>query len=215
MAKKLSLENQKFGRLTVIKFSHKDSNWNSFWFCMCDCGNEKIVSRNHLVTSHTKSCGCLNKQTLWKVKHRMVGQRFYKIWKGIKNRCLNNRNPKFKNWGGRGITVCKRWLIFTNFRDDMLQSYNDHVKKFGEKQTTIDRVDNNKGYSPENCRFATYKEQCNNTRKNRWITFDGKKLTMKQWAEKLNIKYSIIQDRIKDGWTIEEVLTTPINKYAQ
>jgi len=163
------ITNIKFHRLIVIKYSHTKNN-QAYWLCRCDCGKEKIIWGNDLRQNKIKSCGCWNKEQATKrgkenKRHGMEGTKFYRVWNGLKQRCLNKNGKDYKNYGGRGITVCSHWLKFENFRDDMLESYKKHVAEFGEKQTSIDRMNNNGNYEPNNCRWATVKEQRNNQRK--------------------------------------------------
>ena len=128
-------------------------------------------------------------------KHGMVGTKTYKSWENMKQRCLNkNDDEHYKDYGGRGIKVCKRWMIFENFYGDM-----------GErpKNKTLDRIDNNGNYCKENCKWSTQKEQNNNTRRNRLIIYRRKTQTMKQWAEELGINYTTLFWRLKNGWSVE------------
>lgn len=190
---------QKFGRLTVLEYSHTDNNRNSHWKCKCDCGNIVIVDSHSFKRGHTKSCGCLKKETDGKsaTTHGKCKTKEYKIWQAIIQRCTNFNNEEYHNYGGRGIIICKEWLNFKNFYKDM-----------GEKPQgmSIDRKNNDKGYSKENCRWATYKEQGNNTRRNKLIEYNGKIQTMAQWADELNIKYITLKRRIHDGWSINRAL---------
>ena len=177
--KRLNLTGQRFGRLMVLKFDSM-RNGLSYWRCLCDCGKEKVIRGTHIKI--IKSCGCYRKEIFKKrleknsygLKHGMWKERFYKTWDGMKQRCSNNNRKKYKNYGGRGIKVCKEWLKFENFRDDMHQSYLIHVNEFGEKQTTIDRINNNGNYCKKNCKWSTYKEQNNNNRGN--LAYKNKQL---------------------------------------
>ena len=150
--------------LTVIKYSHterKNGHVRAYWMCRCTCGKTKTARGDSIKSMKTSSCGCIHKI------HGLEGTRFYRIWRHMKSRCYNSKIVGFKYWGGRGIKVCDRWQQFVNFRDDMYNSYVRHVKKHGEKNTTIDRIDNDGDYTKENCRWATYLIQSNNNRNTR------------------------------------------------
>ena len=138
-----------------------------------------------------------------KHKHNMTESPEYIAWEHIKTRCYNKNVKDYKNYGDRGITVCERWLnSFPNFLEDMgLRPSDKH---------SIDRIDNNGNYTPENCKWSTKKEQCNNKRNNHILEFAGEKLNITQWSEKTGLSKSVIQNRIKLGWEVEKILTTPV-----
>ena len=160
----------KFGRLTVLKQVPKPEHLKykaRYWLCECDCGNDRIVPRNNLIKNNTTSCGCLNKEIVSNMRkdsatHDMTKTRFYGIWRNMKYRCNNKNCRAYPNYGGRGISVCDRWDKFENFYEDMYESYQKHLNEYGEKQTTLDRKNNNGNYESSNCRWATYEEQLNN-----------------------------------------------------
>lgn len=203
MRKVTDMSGRVFGRLTVLKLLGRAKWGDWFWECRCECGVIKKCLGSALRSGNTRSCGCLviDTQRSRKTTHGGSYSETYSIWNDMRYRCLNKNHQAYHNYGGRGITVCERWLKFENFLADM-----------GERPPglTIDRKDNNGNYCPENCRWATRKEQANNSRHNRLITFNGKTLNMSQWANALGMSTDRLDGRInKLGWTIERALTTP------
>lgn len=155
-----------FGNLTVISYSYTNKYRKSVWLCKCKCGNTIETVKSNLINGHTLSCGCLRLERLRQkcVRHGMRGTRFYNIWKGIKTRCYNKNRKEYFDYGGRGIKMSDKWLEFNNFKEDMLDLYNKHVEKFGESNTSIDRINVNGNYCKKNCRWATSSEQNSNKR---------------------------------------------------
>jgi hypothetical protein len=212
------LKNKRFGKLLVLEYvgirkvGKLKLHTSGFWKCKCDCGKIVIVSTSRFCTA--KSCGCLNKERLkngLRYKHGLTETRFYKIWSGIKTRCLNKNEANYKRYGEKGIKICDRWLKFENFRDDMYEAYLKHVKEFGEKNTSIDRIDNDGNYELSNCKWSTRKEQNNNKRNNRLIKYKDKILNLAQWARELKINEGTLHHRIcNNNWNIEKAFTTPI-----
>lgn len=220
MGKFLNITGQKFGRLMAIRFDHKEEKIKGrrkyFWLFKCDCGKEIIHQSALVKIGNTRSCGCLWEENsknliLKSTIHGMRKTRFWNIWRAMKHRCLNKDSVYYKYYGARGIKICDRWLKFENFRKDMYQSYLEHVEKLGERNTQIDRINNNGNYEPENCKWSTCREQCNNRRNNHFLTFQGQTLTIAQWARKLNINVKTLKSRILIyKWSTEKSLTTPI-----
>lgn len=212
MKKIINLIGKKFHRLNVIKHEGKNNLNKYIWLCLCDCGNRLTVIGENLRNGNTKSCGCLNIDKIKKrsTKHGHASRknlsRIYKIWKSMIQRCNNKKSTKYPDYGGRGITVCKRWLdSFENFLTDM--------KEPPTEKHSIDRINNDEGYYKENCRWATNKQQMRNTRNNRLITYNGKTQCLAAWSEELSIDSRIIGERIdKYGWSTEKALTTPIRE---
>ncbi len=166
------LTGQKFNKLKVIEFaeirlSGKTKIKKSFWKCICECGNTKIVCGADLKSGHTKSCGCLKNEHILSLPrkiHGMYNTNFYSVWGEMKTRCNNNKHKSYKNYGGRGIKVSKEWHTFENFRDDMYSIYLKHIEDFGRKNTSIERLNNDGNYCKSNCTFATRAEQNKNKR---------------------------------------------------
>lgn len=206
MPKRLDFRNKKIGRLTAIQIVGKDSHNNYVWECLCDCGNVTKVSSNNLKSGNTLSCGCLGKERrLASTKtHGKRHTRTYHIWLNMKQRCENQLNPSYKNYGGRGISVCERWHDFSLFLMDMGECPDSF---------SIERLDVNKGYSPDNCVWANKKDQANNTRVNIVIEYDGQKLTLKEWADKLGVNYWTLHSRYKRGWDLIDIITKDIKNH--
>ena len=203
MSSFIDLTGNRYGRLVVVNRAEnklgKNGRTRTMWNCVCDCGNAVIVEASHLKSGHSKSCGCITK------KHGMFGTRIYKIWDSMKQRCFNKNHSEYKNYGGRGITICDEWIQnFQSFYNwAMANGYRDDL--------TIDRKDVNGNYCPENCRWADDIVQHNNTRVNRYIEFKGETHTMAEWARIKGMKYVTLNTRInKYQWSIEKALTTPV-----
>ena len=148
-------------------------------------------------------------------RHGMSDTPFWNKWFHMRQRCFNKNHHKYPIYGGRGITVCSHWLNFDNFYKDMYSSYIEHVKQFGEKETTIDRIDTNKGYSRENCKWSTHKEQANNVTNNVMITYRGQTHTLAQWAETLGKSYGAFYSRIiQRDWSLERAFNQPFRKHV-
>lgn len=196
----------KFNRWTVIG-EPIIINTRRKYLCKCDCGTERYVDSSKLKTGKSVSCGCYarevrsitGKRGLHKT-HCMTGTRFYGIWRTMNSRCYYKGSDSYKNYGARGITICDRWHKFENFKEDMYSSYLAHVKEFGEKNTSIDRIDVNGNYEPSNCRWATWSEQQSN-RKPYGVKYlvCEEYLTIRQIAEKYGVSYSTIKYRIKNN----------------
>lgn len=209
MSKLIDLTGQRFGRLVVIKRNGSDGNRNATWDCCCDCGNKTVVSGSELRRGRTKSCGCLVKELTSQInyKHGEAKTRLYYIWQGMKERTQAQNSKHYKNYGGRGITVCDEWQNdFVAFETWALSNgYSDDL--------TIDRKDNNKGYSPHNCRWVNREVQGNNRRDNYLITHNKQTNTLSEWARIIGINKTTLINRINVyGWPIEKALTTPVKK---
>lgn len=191
MAQAIDLTGQRFGRLTVM-----DRAWDKpgvWWNCMCDCGNAKSIRSSQLRYGYTRSCGCLRdemREEHNKPTHGETNTRLYNIWRGMKKRCYQPTSAGYKNYGGRGITVCDEWIAsYEAFRDwSIANGYTDGL--------TLDRIDSNGNYEPSNCRYASYLEQENNKRNSHFIEVNGVKLTVAQWARITNTPPSTLKNRI-------------------
>lgn len=199
----MDLTGQKFGRLTVINLlSERAKNGMKIYKCLCDCGNYVNVRYGNLTSGNTKSCGCFNSDCSSKRNstHRKTHTRLYKIYYNMKTRCYNEHATRYSDWGGLGIKICDEWL------NDFMNFYNWSMDNGYDDTLTIDRIDNNKGYSPDNCRWITNKEQSNNRRNNILLTYNHVTKTVKEWANELGINYYTIIGRYHRNWSDEECL---------
>lgn len=183
MSKFIDLSNKKFGRLYVVKRVENriqpNGSIKSQWLCECDCGNKIVVCGSNIKNGHTKSCGCIDYER--KVKHGMSGKKLYKLFYGIKSRCFYKKNKQYKDYGGRGIKICEDWM--NNFK-----SFCDWAIENGYKDgLTIDRIDVNGDYCPENCRFVNNYIQSRNRRNNVFMSMYGKTLCLTDWCKLLKI----------------------------
>jgi hypothetical protein len=206
---RITREGERFTKLTVISepWLENSRRWVT---CRCDCGAEVVVRINSLLMGNTKSCGCLQKDKVRARNHRhgdaVSGTRSaeHRAWSQMKDRCANPNRPDWKNYGGRGIRVCERWIgSFENFLVDM-------GRRPGP-QYSIDRIANNGHYEPENCRWATKTDQARNNRRNRLLTYNGETLLLTDWARKLGIGVSGLHARLRK-MSVEDALSRPISR---
>ena len=199
------LTNKKFGRLTAISIDSCD-NGKTYWRCKCDCGNEHVVLTNRLISGHTTSCGCRKEEINKAISdinktHELSNSRIYGIYRGMISRCYKKYSNNYNRYGGRGITICKEWL------DDFMNFYKWAMENGYYDDLSIDRIDVNGNYCPENCRWATAKEQANNTRSTVFLTYNGQTKSASEWSRITGISRNTITRRKRSGWTDEECLT--------
>lgn len=209
----VDLTGKRFGRLTVLQRADGKEK-RSYFLCKCDCGNVlKIVGRD-IKRGHTVSCGCYKKEIIKQrntVLFRIDGRtntRLYKVWVSMKMRCENQNHKAYNDYGGRGITICEEWSKFENFKKWAIESgYNENCSV---RELTLDRIDVNGNYEPNNCRWVDMKTQANNRRNNVFICINGENRTVSEWARYSNINLSTLWYRIKRGWTGEKLIEKPV-----
>lgn len=185
---KHDLTNQKFRKLLVVSPAHKLPDGHQAWTCLCDCGKQVVVAGNHLKKPNgTESCGCVRRKH-GASRHGSV-EPLYRVWLAMRERCNNPLNKAYKNYGGRGIAVCAEWEDYTVFVRDM-----------GERPRgrSLDRIDNNGPYSKQNCRWATTREQAQNSRNARWITFNGETKVLSEWARTFGMPVPTLHAWLRD-----------------
>lgn len=207
---KRDLSGQRFGRLTVLSHApvmRKDGHgFENAWVCRCECGNERTVLTGNLVHGRQVSCGCYQREIRGKstITHGLAKSRENNIWSGMKHRCNNPHSRAWDRYGGRGIKLCPAWdASFAAFFADMGPA--------PSPQHSIERIDNDAGYSPENCRWALRRDQNRNTSARRLLTHNGVTLTIAEWAERTGIASRTIRARIDVlKWSVDEALDTPV-----
>lgn len=214
MAIRIDLTGNVYGKLTVISYSKKDKHGVSYWLCRCECGVEKVCNSMTMKAGRTVSCGCVGKinRDIGRAKlitkrttHGKSGTREHHIWQNMIYRCENENCRQFKNYGERGIKVCDEWRwSFEAFLEDM--------GELPTQEHSIDRIDNDGNYEPENCQWSTKREQSNNRRNNRILEYNGQSLTMQQWADKIGMNKITIHARLSAGWSVAKAIETPIDE---
>jgi hypothetical protein len=206
--KRINVEvGEKYGFWTIVE-EVLDGRRERGFKCRCDCGVEKVVRLQDLRSGKSLSCGCYKNLVVGQCNktHGLTRTDTYTIWARMMQRCRDKNDAKYPQYGGRGITVCEEWQSFEGFVKDMGMRPG--------KEFSIDRIDVNGNYEPSNCRWATNKQQANNKRNNRIITWKGETKTLSQWSEHLGIKYDILECRLnKHGWTVERAFTQPIRRW--
>lgn len=195
---------KKFGKI-YTKEIVRGKGQRPKYLCVCDCGKEKLIDVSS-VKRGADSCGCFTSQKITNSNrvHGMSRTKIHSIWKAMKQRCLNPKNQRYKDYGGRGISICNSWLDFQNFYKD--------VGDYPERMS-LDRIDNNKGYSPENCRWATYTQNANNTRKSTSVEYRGETKTLSEWCTLLGLNRTAMATRLSYKWDVERMFNTPVKKY--
>lgn len=201
----IDLRGKDFGKLHVIENEdYLIKNGRTYFLCQCKCGSEpKFIQSYYLKTGHTQSCGCLKHEE--KIfTHGLTNTRLYRTYNSMKQRCYKEYDKAYKNYGGRGITICDEWLDKEN---GFLNFYNWAINNGYEDSLTIDRKNNDGNYEPNNCRWVNDKTQSNNRRSNNLITIDGITKNITQWAEEYDLCYSTIKSRIVRGKTGRDLIT--------
>jgi hypothetical protein len=209
------LSGKRFGRLIALQYDHTGLVGNvkvpaAFWLCQCDCGNKVVVQAGNLKSGTVRSCGCLARENTIKrnkenATHGKSHDRIYRTWQGMLNRCHRTNDKKYPLYGGRGITVCEDWHDPCKFISwAYTNGYTDKL--------TIDRIDKDGNYCPENCRWVDYKVQNNNRSFCHYIKYNGMTKTVSEWAEYLGISVNALFNRLRRNWSIERAFTQKVGK---
>lgn len=196
----IEMVGKRFGRLMPIIDCGKNERNMLQYLCACDCGESKVIAGIYLRNGETQSCGCLRRESMSErngnLSHGKAKTSVYLSWQSMKTRCTNNKHKHFYRYGGRGISYDPHWETFENFYADM-----------GDKPAgfTLERIDNSKGYSKDNCKWASRKEQLRNTISTVNLTYKGKTQCMLDWAKETGLKYSTIRSRVNLGWAADQI----------
>lgn len=203
---------QKFNFMTIIGVEYTQRGW--YWRCKCDCGEERLSSPYKIINGTTKSCGCKkvdrchDMTSKYRIKHGGKKERLYGIWHGMKQRCYDSSCKDFDRYGKRGICVCENWRNDYNaFREWSINNGYDSKK-------TIDRIDVNGNYAPDNCRWITLEEQNRNKEETIYLEYNGERKSLADWCDDLGIKYQTVYARIyHNGWSVNRALSTPVQRH--
>jgi len=198
MGKFKDLTGKRFGRLTVLSLSHMTDR--AFWLCQCDCGKTKVIT-SYCLGKFSNSCGCWGKDHPSRFVHGDHHSPEYSAWCRIRSRCFNKDSPDYPDYGGRGIIVCDRWL----------ESYQNFLEDMGRRPSSIhsiDRIDNDGNYTPDNCRWATRIEQARNKRTSLKIEYKGQVKPLKEWCSLIGINYNKAYQRLKiSEWPVDKIFS--------
>lgn len=217
---KIEMRGKKFGRLTVIEYAGTKGRRRTLWKCSCDCGNTVVVDGDHLRSGHTKSCGCINKERIAKLNYKngFANTRLQYAYLNMKNRCLRKNHHEYSYYGARGITICDEWLGCKGFENFCVWAISNGYRD----DLSIDRIDNDKGYSPDNCRWVDRFVQANNKRNNRYVKINSEIGTVANMARKYNIDYWNLLHYAKGGMNckypglkIEVVKNAELQEYCK
>lgn len=208
MGRFIDLTGQRFGRLTVIERAPNNGR-RTMWLCKCDCGNEKIIRQEDLHSGKTVSCGCYLHERI--TKHGLCESSTYSTWAEMKDRCYNPNNPGYYRYGGR---IDKPITVYESWRNDFeaFYSYVSKLPHFEEEGYTLNRIDNDGNYEPNNVEWADKYTQMNNTSTNHLLEYCGDTKTLTEWARAKNIPVYCLSSRIRRGWSVERALETPVAK---
>lgn len=198
-----NIAGQKFGHLTALYIDIDAVSTPVKWVCKCDCGEFKSIREDHLVRGETISCGCQH----YNFGHGKSKTRLNRIWVAMRQRCNNPNANKYARYGGRGIKVCKEW------DDNFLSFYEWSISHGYTDGLSIDRIDNDKGYSPDNCRWATVEQQSNNKSTTRRMVLCGESMSVTQAARKLGLEPNRVNTRLLRGWSIERAFEGKVDKW--
>jgi hypothetical protein len=193
-----NLIGKRYGLLTVISRDKREVG-NTVYICKCDCGQEISARSGNLSSGNTRSCGCLRSKNRFML-HGMTGKKVHNTWNRMRVRCNNKSSPDYPRYGGRGIKVCVQW------EDSFKQFYKD-MGDPPSAEHSLERIDNNKGYYKENCRWATKIEQARNRRTSKVFSHNGKEMCLKEWAVFFKIPYHVLFRRIKQGWSFDAAIS--------
>lgn len=202
----------KYGRLLVLLEESGQAGEKKKYVCECECGNKVMVFKENLLSGHTRSCGCLKEEIIKAGAHTIHGlsrTRLYRIWKDMRRRCNNPSRINYHRYGGRGIKVCDDW------NKDFICFYRWAIDNGYDDTLSIDRIDNDSGYFPENCRWVSNTQQANNRRSNRLLECNGEIHTISEWALETGLKQSVIESRLNLGWDVKRILNTPVREKSQ
>ena len=193
--------------LEIISYTERDEKSHRYFICKCDCGKELAIRVDQIIRKNQKSCGCYK----YNLKTGCSYYRLYAVWKGMKARCYDINNERYKIYGEKGIKVCDEWKDdFISFYDWSIKNGYNQNAKYGE--CTIDRIDNNGDYEPSNCRWVSNLRQQRNTNRTVYFEYKGVTKPLIDWCEELNLPYNTIRARYARLGQVERVLTQPIKK---